>query len=104
MTQYDPFSTISLHIDRYSLRPFPLLPPGDKTIKLWSLSDSSCLRTLEGHTASVLRACFVTAGTQVGQGRGQAWRGAGSHGFKGSRRLNSTEPFQLCTPLAGKPC
>ena len=45
---------------------------GDKTIKLWSLADGSCLRTLEGHTASVLRATFATAGTQVRAG-GVGW-------------------------------
>jgi len=38
---------------------------GDKTLKLWSVQDGSCLRTLEGHTASVLRAAWATAGTQV---------------------------------------
>lgn len=38
---------------------------GDKTIKLWSISDGACLRTFEGHGASVLRACFATVGTQV---------------------------------------
>jgi U3 small nucleolar RNA-associated protein 13 len=28
---------------------------GDKTVKLWSMDDYSCLRTFEGHTNSVLR-------------------------------------------------
>lgn len=39
---------------------------GDKTVKLWSLADQTCLRTFEGHTGSVLRASFATSGTQVG--------------------------------------
>lgn len=38
---------------------------GDKTLRLWSLAEGSCLRTLEGHTASVLRCSFLTSGTQV---------------------------------------
>lgn len=37
---------------------------GDKTIKIWSISDGSCLKTFEGHTSSVLRASFLTRGTQ----------------------------------------
>lgn len=37
---------------------------GDKTIKIWALSDGSCLKTFEGHTSSVLRASFITRGTQ----------------------------------------
>lgn len=39
---------------------------GDKTIKLWSLRDGACLRTLQGHNASVLRVLFIAAGMQVG--------------------------------------
>ena len=38
---------------------------GDKTLRLWALADGSCLRTFEGHTASVLRLNFLSAGTQV---------------------------------------
>ena len=34
-------------------------------MRLWSLADGSCLRTLEGHLASVLRLDFLSAGTQV---------------------------------------
>lgn len=32
---------------------------GDKTIKIWSLTDYSCLRTLEGHTNSVLKVLWM---------------------------------------------
>jgi U3 small nucleolar RNA-associated protein 13 len=38
---------------------------GDKTIKLWSLSDFSCLKTFEGHTATILRLHFITSGLQL---------------------------------------
>lgn len=37
---------------------------GDKTIKIWAISDGSCLKTFEGHTSSVLRVSFLTHGTQ----------------------------------------
>lgn len=37
---------------------------GDKTIKIWAISDGSCLKTFEGHTSSVIRASFLTRGTQ----------------------------------------
>ena len=58
-----------------------LTSSADKTIKLWSIKDFSCLRvrglstlshelilhaqTFEGHETAVLRATFVTAGMQV---------------------------------------
>ncbi|KAK9095519.1 hypothetical protein Scep_026988 [Stephania cephalantha] len=38
---------------------------GDKTIKIWAISDGSCLMTFEGHNSSVLRASFLTRGTQI---------------------------------------
>lgn len=42
-----------------------LTASGDKTIKYWLISDGTCLRTFEGHTAGVLRASFVTRGMQL---------------------------------------
>ena len=38
---------------------------GDATVRLWALADGACLRTFEGHTASVLRVAFLLAGTQA---------------------------------------
>ncbi|TFK41821.1 WD40 repeat-like protein [Crucibulum laeve] len=38
---------------------------GDKTVKLWSLDDFSCLKTFEGHTNSVLRVDFLNMGMQL---------------------------------------
>jgi len=34
-------------------------------VRLWSLADGACLRTFEGHQASVLRLNFLSAGTQM---------------------------------------
>lgn len=42
-----------------SSRGLVLTGSGDKTIKVWSLNDYSCLRTLEGHTNSVLKVLWV---------------------------------------------
>jgi U3 small nucleolar RNA-associated protein 13 len=37
----------------------------DKTVKLWSLVDYSCLKTFEGHTNSIQRAIWISGGLQV---------------------------------------
>jgi hypothetical protein len=37
----------------------------DKTIKIWNLSDYSCINTFEGHLSSVLRIHWVYFGTHV---------------------------------------
>ncbi|KAF9245872.1 U3 small nucleolar RNA-associated protein [Melanogaster broomeanus] len=37
----------------------------DKTVKLWSLEDFTCVKTFEGHTNSVLRVDFINYGTQL---------------------------------------
>jgi U3 small nucleolar RNA-associated protein 13 len=37
----------------------------DKTVKLWSLSDYSCLKTFEGHSNSIQRALWISGGLQV---------------------------------------
>ncbi|KAL8781807.1 MAG: hypothetical protein Q9203_000092 [Teloschistes exilis] len=42
-----------------SRRGVVLTGSGDKTVKIWSLTDYSCLRTLEGHTNSVLKVLWM---------------------------------------------
>ena len=42
-----------------SSRGLVLTGSGDKTIKIWSLNDYSCIRTLEGHTNSVLKVLWL---------------------------------------------
>lgn len=42
-----------------SSRGLVLTGSGDKTVKVWSLTDYSCLRTLEGHTNSVLKVLWL---------------------------------------------
>ena len=42
-----------------SSRGLVLTGSGDKTIKIWSLNDYSCVRTFEGHTNSVLKVLWV---------------------------------------------
>ena len=38
---------------------------GDKTARIWSLDDHSCVKTFEGHTNSVLRVDFINVGLQL---------------------------------------
>jgi U3 small nucleolar RNA-associated protein 13 len=40
----------------------------DKTVKLWSLADYSCIKTFEGHTNSIQRALWISGGLQVVSG------------------------------------
>ena len=43
-----------------SSRGYALTGSGDKTVKIWNLSDYSCLRTFEGHTNSVLKVEWIS--------------------------------------------
>ncbi|KAK4051392.1 U3 small nucleolar RNA-associated protein 13 [Microbotryomycetes sp. JL201] len=38
---------------------------GDRTIRLWNLTDFTCIKTFEGHSNSVLRVDFLTRGMQL---------------------------------------
>ncbi len=43
-------------------RGFVLTGSGDKTVKLWSLVNYTCMRTFEGHTNSVLKVAWLGSG------------------------------------------
>ena len=38
---------------------------GDGTVKLWAISDFSCVKTFEGHSSSVLKVVFLSRGMQL---------------------------------------
>lgn len=38
---------------------------GDAAIKIWDIKSCMCLKTFDGHDASVLRLAFCTTGTQL---------------------------------------
>lgn len=42
---------------------------GDKTLKIWNLSDYSCLRTFEGHTHSILKVAWLNLPPKEERGR-----------------------------------
>ncbi|KAI5811465.1 WD40-repeat-containing domain protein [Peziza echinospora] len=43
----------------------------DKTVRIWSLADYSCLRTFEGHANSVLKTIWIHNGTRVASAGGE---------------------------------
>ena len=53
-------------------------------MKLWSLKDLACLRTFEGHAASVLKVVFLGAGTHLAT--------AGGDGLLKARRHRALRP------------
>ena len=64
--KFAPLHTPSLTSDVGSVaggsRGFVLTGSGDKTVKLWSLADYTCLRTFEGHTNTVLKVAWLGLG------------------------------------------
>ena len=42
---------------------------GDKTVKLWSLADYTCIRTFEGHSNSVLKVAWLTMPSNQDKGK-----------------------------------
>ncbi|KAI9724445.1 MAG: hypothetical protein M1812_000513 [Candelaria pacifica] len=65
---------------------------GDKSIKIWSLTDYSCLRTFEGHTNSVLKVVWMNLPTGEGrERRGVQIASAGGDGLVKVWDANSGE-------------
>ena len=65
---------------------------GDKTAKLWSLTDYSCLRTFEGHTNSILKVIWLNPPDSEGRDkRGVQVATAGGDGLVKVWDANSAE-------------
>ena len=50
-------------------RGYVLTGSADKTVRIWSLLDYSCLMTMEGHTNSVLKVLWLPPGTHEEEGQ-----------------------------------
>lgn len=65
---------------------------GDKTIKLWSLADYTCVKTFEGHTNSVLKVAWLNMPSTENQSRKQVqFTSAGGDGLVKVWDVNSGE-------------
>jgi U3 small nucleolar RNA-associated protein 13 len=38
---------------------------GDKTVKVWNITNGSCISTLSGHLTSLVKVCWLNAGLQL---------------------------------------
>lgn len=63
---------------------------GDKTIKLWNLSDYTCVRTFEGHSNSVLKVAWLNMPQEQSR-RGVQFASAGGDGLVKVWDVNSGE-------------
>lgn len=64
---------------------------GDKTVKLWSLSDYSCLRTFEGHSNSVLKVAWLNLPSEGDKLKRVQFASAGGDGLVKVWDANSGE-------------
>lgn len=64
---------------------------GDKTIKVWSLSDYTCLRTFEGHSNSILKVAWLNQHTEGDKSKRVQFASAGGDGLVKVWDVNSGE-------------
>lgn len=60
---------------------------GDQTVRIWSVTDFTCVKTLEGHDSSVLSLKFLRLGTQIMSGSAD-----------GLMKLWNVKDSEVCTP------
>ncbi|KAL1868271.1 U3 small nucleolar RNA-associated protein 13 [Diaporthe australafricana] len=64
---------------------------GDKTVKIWSLSDYTCLRTFEGHSNSILKVLWLNQHTEGDNSKRVQFASAGGDGLVKVWDVNSGE-------------
>lgn len=64
---------------------------GDKTIKIWSLSDYTCLRTFEGHSNSILKVAWLNQHAEGDKSKRVQFSSAGGDGLVKVWDANSGE-------------
>lgn len=64
---------------------------GDKTVKIWSMSDYSCLRTFEGHSNSILKVTWLNQHAEGDKSKRVQFASAGGDGLVKVWDANSGE-------------
>lgn len=64
---------------------------GDKTVKIWSLSDYTCLRTFEGHSNSILKVAWLNQHAEGDKAKRVQFASAGGDGLVKVWDVNSGE-------------
>lgn len=64
---------------------------GDKTVKIWSLSDYTCIRTFEGHSNSILKVAWLNQHSEGDKSKRVQFASAGGDGLVKVWEANSGE-------------
>lgn len=64
---------------------------GDKTVKIWSLTDYTCIRTFEGHSNSILKVAWLNQHSEGDKSRRVKFASAGGDGLVKVWEANSGE-------------
>lgn len=91
--RFAPANTPVIHGDKGAVggKGLVLTGSGDKTVKIWSLSDYTCVRTFEGHSNSILKVAWLTQHAEGDKSKRVQFASAGGDGLVKVWEANSGE-------------
>lgn len=90
---FAPTNTPVIHGDKGAVagRGLILTGSGDKTVKMWSMSDYACIRTFEGHSNSILKVAWLRQHAEGDKSKRVQFASAGGDGLVKVWDANSGE-------------
>lgn len=90
---FAPANTPVIHGDKGAVagKGLILTGSGDKTVKIWSLSDYTCIRTFEGHSNSILKVAWLNQHAEGDKSKRVQFASAGGDGLVKVWEANSGE-------------
>lgn len=91
--RFAPANTPVIHGDKGAMagKGLVLTGSGDKTVKIWSLSDYTCVRTFEGHSTSILKVAWLKQHAEGDKSKRVQFASAGGDGLVKVWDANSGE-------------
>lgn len=91
--RFAPANTPVIHSDKGAIagKGLILTGSGDKTVKIWSLSDYACIRTFEGHSHSILKVAWLKQHAEGDKSKRVQFASAGGDGLVKVWDANSGE-------------